>query len=60
LAAHMGVDAVWNMGDPSLAAAIEVASASNIKRTWNAQSPSDKDMLAQACEVKTVWVPYGE
>jgi len=60
LAAHMDVDAVWNMGDPDLSKAIEAASASNIKRTWAAQVPSDKDMLAQACEVKTVWVPYGE
>ena len=59
LATHMDVDAVWSF-NPNLAKDIEFGSATNLKRTWITQNPSDKDLLAAATEVKNIWVPYGE
>jgi aldehyde dehydrogenase (NAD+) len=59
LSLHMDVDAVWSF-NTSLSETIENASASNLKRTWIATNPSDKDLLMAATEVKNIWVPYGE
>ncbi|SFR58790.1 aldehyde dehydrogenase family protein [Litoreibacter janthinus] len=61
MGAHMDIDAVWSFSDPRHAAAIEAASASNLKRTLIAPVPgAAKTMLDAATEVKNIWVPYGE
>ena len=67
MARHMDIDAVWSFGDPILDAVIERGSASNLKRTWvqngaaqDWYAPDAKAFLAQATEVKNIWVPYGE
>ncbi|MBD0865641.1 MAG: aldehyde dehydrogenase family protein [Rhodobacteraceae bacterium] len=66
MAKHLNLDAVWSFSSTDLSAEIEAASAGNLKRTWvnNRTAPdwhsdhSDR-FLAQATEIKTVWVPYG-
>ena len=69
LAGHLDVDAVWSFSSHPLSALIERESAGNLKRTWvnhgrarDWLSPSSegREFLAQATEIKTVWVPYGE
>ncbi len=64
LAAHLGVDAVWSFSSSAVSGSIEKAAAGNLKRTWvnNGQTRvwSSADWLAQATEVKNIWVPYGE
>lgn len=68
LAGHLDVDAVWSHSGADISALVEEASAGNIKRTWvNNATGRDwygtagegREFLAQATEVKTVWVPYG-
>ncbi|SEV99169.1 aldehyde dehydrogenase (NAD+) [Aliiroseovarius sediminilitoris] len=69
LAGHLGVDAVWAQSGSDVSALVEIESAGNLKRTWvnNAQARDwfgaageGREFLAQATEVKTIWVPYGE
>jgi aldehyde dehydrogenase (NAD+) len=69
LAGHMDVDAVWCFSSRPLSALVENESATNLKRTWvnNARArdwmapeAEGRAFLAQATEVKTVWIPYGE
>ena len=64
LAGHMDLDAVWSFSSTDLSRTIELESAANLKRTWvnNGQlhAPSHHAFLAQATEVKNIWVPYGE
>ena len=67
LAAHLDVDGVWSFSSTDLSAEIEAASAGNLKRTWvNYRRARDwavndsGEWLAQATEIKTIWVPYGE
>ena len=60
LAKHMDLDAVWSFSPHDLSQTIEAGSALNLKRTWIAQTPTLKDALYAATEVKNVWVPYGE
>ncbi len=68
LAAHANVDALWSFSPHADRAAMEKASALNLKRTWinHSGNPDWTDpsltqtALAQATETKTVWVPYGE
>jgi aldehyde dehydrogenase (NAD+) len=69
LAGHMDVDAVWSFSSHPLSALIEREAAGNLKRTWvnhgrarDWLSPTSegRTFLAQATEIKTVWVPYGE
>ncbi|SEO03531.1 aldehyde dehydrogenase family protein [Palleronia pelagia] len=64
---HMDVDSVWSFSSSDISATIEAESAHNLKRTWvnngRARDWSVTDahtFLAQATEVKTVWIPYGE
>jgi aldehyde dehydrogenase (NAD+) len=49
--------------------AVELASAANMKRTWATSDDRDwldvtvgegREFLRQACQVKNIWVPYGE
>jgi aldehyde dehydrogenase (NAD+) len=69
LAKHDAVDAVWYFGNVEGAAAIEKASAGNLKQTWTetvARDWSDdaisggREMLMRATQVKNIWVPWGE
>jgi aldehyde dehydrogenase (NAD+) len=68
LADHDDVDALWYRGTQAGAAAVEAASAGNMKRTWAEWSPRDwldpragegREFLRHATQVKNVWVPYG-
>jgi aldehyde dehydrogenase (NAD+) len=67
LAGHRDIDAVWSFSSKPLSALIEREAAGNIKRTWvnHAQArdwatAEGREFLRHACEVKTIWVPYGE
>lgn len=69
LAGHLDVDAVWSFSAAPISGLIEAAAAGNLKRTWvNHGLARDwiggmgegRSFLAQATEVKTIWVPYGE
>ncbi|MCV2894816.1 aldehyde dehydrogenase family protein [Lentibacter sp. XHP0401] len=69
LASHMDVDAVWSFSSSDISAGIEAESGTNLKRTWVnngyardwfGASGEGREFLAQATDVKTIWVPYGE
>ncbi len=67
LAGHNDVDAIWSFSSSDLSATIEKESAGNLKRTWvnngrarDWSDPASREFLAQATEVKTIWIPYGE
>ncbi|GAA3866815.1 aldehyde dehydrogenase family protein [Celeribacter arenosi] len=64
MAGHLDIDAVWSFSSADISTVIERESAGNLKRTWvnngTQRAWSARDRLAQATEVKTVWVPYGE
>ena len=64
LAKHLDIDAIWSFSSTDLSAQIEKASAGNLKRTWvnngQALSPTTKEYLTAATEVKNIWIPYGE
>jgi aldehyde dehydrogenase (NAD+) len=70
LADHDEVAALWYFGAGPGAAMIEKASAGNLKATWvmggldidwhdDAQGQGT-EYLRQACQVKNIWIPYGE
>jgi len=69
LAEHDDVEAMWYFGGRDGARAVELASASNMKRTWATWHERDwldpldgegREFLRAATQVKNVWVPYGE
>ncbi len=64
IAGHTDIDAVWSFSSAAISDVIEKAAAGNLKRTWVNHgfdhSPSAKDLLAAATEVKNIWIPYGE
>ncbi len=69
LAEHDDVEAVWYFGSREGVKAVELASASNMKRTWASWEARDwldpregegREFLRAATHVKNVWVPYGE
>ena len=69
LAEHDDVESIWYFGDREGVKAVELASASNMKRTWASSEfrdlldPSEgegRDYLREATQVKNIWVPYGE
>jgi aldehyde dehydrogenase (NAD+) len=65
LADHLDVDAVWHAKHTEM---IERASAANLKRTFNLEARDwldviqgeGRDFLREACQVKNIWIPYGE
>jgi len=68
LADHDDVDAMWYVGTHAGAAAVERASAGNLKRTWTEWGPREwldprqgegRPFLRRAVQVKNVWIPYG-
>src|SRR5439155_19465872 len=69
LADHDDVDAVRYFGEREGVTMVELASASNMKRTWATWHERDwpsttdgegREFLRAATHVKNVWVPYGE
>jgi len=69
LAEHDDVEAVWYFGARDGVRMTELASASNMKRTWatwherdwlDAKDGEGREFLRAATQVKNVWVPYGE
>jgi acyl-CoA reductase-like NAD-dependent aldehyde dehydrogenase len=68
LAEHDDVNAVWYHGAADACAAVERASASNMKRTHVERVPLDwfharaegPEFLREATQVKNIWIPYGE
>ena len=69
LAEHDDVDAVWYVGSQAGAAAVEKASAANLKRTWtewvgrewlDPRVGEGREFLRRAVQVKNIWIPYGE
>jgi aldehyde dehydrogenase (NAD+) len=70
LAEHDDVDALWHFGSAEGGSMAERASAGNLKSTWcSGNKPRDwssrpqgqgAEFLRHACQVKNIWVPYGE
>jgi aldehyde dehydrogenase (NAD+) len=66
LAEHDNVDALWRAGGGAGDRAAEAASAGNLKSTWMLGAGVDwalaegREFLRRACQVKTIWTPYGE
>lgn len=70
LAEHDGVAALWYAGPSDGIAAVERASAGNLKPVWvtdgrardwfDARVSQGREHLRRATQAKTVWVPYGE
>jgi aldehyde dehydrogenase (NAD+) len=69
LAEHDDIEGLWYFGRADGVKAVELASASNMKRTWATDEDRDwmdanvgegREFLRQACQVKNIWVPYGE
>jgi aldehyde dehydrogenase (NAD+) len=69
LAEHDDVEAMWYFGSREGVTAVELASASNMKRTWATWHARDwldpaeaegREFLRAATHVKNIWVPYGE
>ncbi len=68
LAEHMDVDVIWYAANLEGVAAVEKASASNLKRTFcpvardwmDTVQGEGREFLREACQVKNIWIPYGE
>ncbi len=69
LAKHDAVDAIWYFGNADAAADMERVSAGNLKQTWTEAVARDwddpaigggRELLGRACQVKNIWIPYGE
>jgi aldehyde dehydrogenase (NAD+) len=69
LAEHDDVAAMWYCGSDEGVKMVELASASNMKRTWcpsaatvwnDASEGEGREFLREAIQVKNIWIPYGE
>ncbi len=66
LAEHDGVDALWRAGPKAGEKRLEEASAGNLKSTWmlgegvDWEQAEGREFLRRACQIKTIWTPYGE
>jgi aldehyde dehydrogenase (NAD+) len=69
LADHDDVEAMWYCGSAEGVKMVEMASASNMKRTWCPPPATDwfddaegegREYLREAVQVKNIWIPYGE
>ena len=70
LAEHDEVDAVWYAGPAAGVAAVERASAGDVKQTWiidgdgcdwrDPEVGEGRAYLRHATQVKNIWIPYGE
>jgi aldehyde dehydrogenase (NAD+) len=70
LAEHDDVAAIWYCGSDEGSRMVEAASAGNLKTTWvdhgrlrdwrDPRQGQGSEFLRRACQVKTIWLPYGE
>ena len=70
LAEHDAVSALWYFGSQDGSAAVEKASAGNLKPTWVSNGKrrdwldraqgQGTEYLRRATQVKNIWIPYGE
>ena len=68
LAEHDQVDNIWYQGTKEGSQMIELASADNLKRTWVNDGKitdwlsieNDTQFLRASCQVKNIWIPYGD
>jgi aldehyde dehydrogenase (NAD+) len=69
LAEHDDIESMWYFGDKEGVTAVELASASNMKRTWatwherawmDTADGEGREFLREGTQVKNIWVPYGE
>jgi aldehyde dehydrogenase (NAD+) len=70
LADHDDVDTLWCYGDEELCATAKRLSAGNLKQVWTNEGRridffherygAGRWYLDHACQVKNIWVPYGE
>jgi len=68
IAEHDQVESIWYQGTSEGCQMVELASADNLKRTWtnygketNWYNIGDgKQFLRHACQVKNIWIPYGD
>jgi aldehyde dehydrogenase (NAD+) len=70
LAEHDDLDALWVYGDRSACATAKALSAGNLKQVWTNEGreidffeeldAEGRWYLQHACQVKNIWVPYGE
>ena len=70
LADHDDVAAVWYCGSAEGSAAVETASAGNLKPTWvshglardwfDSGAGQGREYLRRATQIKNVWIPFGE
>jgi len=70
LAEHDDLDAIWFFGDETGCASVKAASIGNLKQVWtnegraidwtNRDHAEGRLFLHHACQVKNIWVPYGE
>jgi aldehyde dehydrogenase (NAD+) len=68
LAEHDDVEAIWYSGSDEGVKMVEMASASNMKRTWCPSPGTDwfddeagegREYLRESVLVKNIWIPYG-
>ena len=67
---HDDIDAMWYFGTAEGSKRVELASASNMKRTWvnyghtrlwpASTQGEGEEFLRESTQVKNIWVPYGE
>ncbi|GCE28230.1 aldehyde dehydrogenase [Dictyobacter alpinus] len=70
LAEHHDVNAMWYFGTAEGSKTVELASTSNMKRTWvnygrsrnwlHRPQGEGQEFLREATQIKNIWVPYGE
>ncbi len=68
LAEHDQVESVWYHGTKVGSRMVEFASAANLKLTWVNYGKEidwfvegkERRLLHRACEVKNIWIPYGD
>jgi aldehyde dehydrogenase (NAD+) len=69
IAEHDEIACHWYFGNAEGAAAVERASAGNLKATWaraesldwsNTTEGQGEEFLRRATQIKNIWVPYGE
>jgi len=70
LALHDQIDAIWYFGSAQGSAAVEKASAGNLKRTWvndgrardwlDSRTGEGRQFLRNATQIKNIWLPYGD
>jgi aldehyde dehydrogenase (NAD+) len=70
LAEHDDIEALWCWGDEDLCSTAKRLSAGNLKQVWtnegraidffNTRQGEGRWYLDHACQVKNIWVPYGE